>query len=143
VVHAEVEMDFQGAGFRMGLEGRRYFFKDGWLSVYMKGDLSLLLGDVEIESERAVDDPTTQNSPDTVNTQSFESREIIPVTEIEAGVTTQVTCHTAFSAGYLMSAWHDLGFRDESDLVTLLPLTYDDANILSFDGFFARVEVAY
>ena len=41
-------MDFQGGGLRTGLEGRRYFFKDGWLSIYGKGDISLLLGDVNV-----------------------------------------------------------------------------------------------
>lgn len=143
VTDAQVEMEFQGAGLRVGLEGRRYFFKDGWLSVYSKGNISLLLGDVELKSTRAVDDPTTALSPDAINTQTFETTQIIPVTEIEAGATAQVTCHTAFTAGYLLAAWHDLGFRDEHDLNTLLPLRYDDANILGFDGFFARVEVGY
>ena len=76
-------------------------------------------------------------------TQTFTNRQIIPVTDIEAGLTAQVTSHAAVSAGYLMSAWHDLGARDEDQLNTLLPIAYDDANILGFDGIFARVEVAF
>ena len=63
---------------------------------------------------------------------------------------TVVTCHSTFSAGYMLSAWHDLGFRDEPVLgrqalnpVDVLVSHYDDANILGFDGFFARVEFAY
>ncbi len=70
------------------------------------------------------------------------------MTEIETGISATVTCHSTFSAGYMLSAWHDLGFRDESvlgqqQLDQTLITHYDDANILSFDGFFARYEWAY
>ena len=41
-------MNFRGGGLRSGLEGRRYFCDNGCLSVYLKGDISLLLGDVTI-----------------------------------------------------------------------------------------------
>ena len=49
------------------------------------------------------------------------------------------------SAGYFISAWHDLGMRDEYgfDVPGLQLSHYDDANILGFDGFFARVDVAF
>ncbi len=143
VTDGESAMNFHGGGLRTGLEGRRYFGKDGWLSLYAKGDISLLFGTVNLKTTRAVDDSSTPDSPDFVNTQTFRTRQIIPVTEIEAGVTGQVTCHAALTAGYLMAAWHDLGFRDEDQLNTLLPISYDDANILGFDGFFARLEYAF
>jgi hypothetical protein len=65
------------------------------------------------------------------------------VTELEAGLTGQVSCNAAITAGYLFAAFHDLGFRDESELNTLLPVTYDDANMLGFDGFFIRAEFGY
>jgi hypothetical protein len=143
VTDARVGMVFHGGGLRTGLEGRRYFFKDGWLSVFGKGNISLLLGDVHIQSVRAVDDPSSAPSPDIVNTQNYRTRQIIPVTELEGGVTAQVSCSTAITLGYMFAAWHDLGFRDEFELNTLLPLTYDDANILGFDGLFARVEFGY
>jgi hypothetical protein len=143
VTDSRIGMIFRGGGIRTGLEGRRYFGHDGCVSIYGKGNISLLLGDVHVQSIRTVDDPTTNPSPDAVNTQNFHTRQIIPVTELEGGVTAQVSSHTAITAGYLFAAWHDLGFRDEHELNTLLPTTYDDANILGFDGFFARVEVAF
>jgi hypothetical protein len=143
VTDARAGMVFHGGGLRTGLEGRRYFFKDGWLSIFGKGNISLLLGDVHIQSIRDVDDPSSLPSPDIRNTQNFKTRQIIPVTELEAGVTAQVSCSAAISLGYMFAAWHDLGFRDEFELNTLLPLTYDDANILGFDGLFARVEFGY
>jgi hypothetical protein len=136
-------MDFRGGGLRLGLEGRRYFFENGCISVYLKGDVSLLLGDVELRAARISDDPSTPGTIDTQNTQTFEARQIIPVTEIETGLTGHITCNTSLSTGYMFSAWHDLGFRDEFNFPTLMETRYDDANILGFDGFFARLEVAY
>jgi hypothetical protein len=141
VTDARSTMNFQGGGLRAGLEGRRYFCKDGWLSLYGKGNISLLYGTVDIKTIRGTFDPST--GPTAFNSQTFTNRQIIPVTDIEAGLTAQVTCHSAITAGYLMSAWHDLGMRDQDQLNTLLPISYDDANILGFDGFFARVEVAF
>ena len=52
-------MNFRGGGLRVGLEGRRYFFDNGCMSVYLKGDISLLLGDVRLNATRITDDPTT------------------------------------------------------------------------------------
>ncbi|HVT29149.1 MAG TPA: Lpg1974 family pore-forming outer membrane protein [Lacipirellulaceae bacterium] len=143
VTDGESAMTFRGGGLRTGLEGRRYFGKDGWLSLYAKGDLSLLFGRVNVVTQRSTFDPSAPTVPTTSNTQTFHNQQIIPVTEIEAGVTGQVTCHAALTAGYLMAAWHDLGFRDQDQLNTLLPISYDDANILGFNGFFARLEYAF
>jgi hypothetical protein len=133
-------MDFDGWGAKVGLEGRRYFFKNGCLSLYAKGDISLLYGDLEFEVVRTQDGGT---APDQIIEQSTSNQQIIPVTEIEAGLSGQVSCHCRVSAGYLLSAWHDLGFRDEFQLDNVFPLQYDDANILGFDGFFARFEYGF
>jgi hypothetical protein len=127
------------------LEGRRYCGCDGWLSVYGKGNISLLLGDVNIDTSRSSDDGNT------IVRQSFTNRQLIPVYDLEAGVTAQVTCHTAITAGYLFSAWSDLGFRnafdvcDCGDAVTpaLLSTHMDDSNSLGFDGLFVRAEFAF
>ena len=135
VTDARIGMNFRGGGLRTGLEGRRYFFKDGWLSIYSKGNISLLLGDVNIASIRDVNDASSSNNPIATNTQTFRTRQIIPVTELEAGLTGQVSCNSSITAGYLFAAWHDLGFRHEHELNTLQPITFDDANILGFDGF--------
>ena len=83
-------------------------------------------------------------SAENVTTELLTVQEVIPVTEMEAGVSAALTCHSRFSAGYLLSAWHDLGWRGEPVRANVaLNTNYDDANILSFDGFFARVELAY
>jgi hypothetical protein len=142
VTDVETELDFDGIGLRTGLEGRRYFFKDGWLSVFGKGSISLLVGDVDINTTRVSDDGVS------VVRQFYSNRQLIPVTDLEAGVTAQISCRTAISAGYLMSAWHDLGFRNAFDVcdcdgATLLGSKFDDANILGFDGLFARLECCF
>lgn len=68
---------------------------------------------------------------------------MIPVTEIEAGLTAYLGNHVQLSSGYFLSAWHDLGFRDEYDFGQFQLSHYDDANILAFDGFFARAELSF
>jgi hypothetical protein len=129
---------FDGVGARVGMLGRRYFGRRGVFSMYMKGDLSLLVGQYN----------TTQTSQDVsgsvpgpVVTQTFGGRQVVPVTEIEAGASMFVTRNTSLSTGYFISAWHDLGFRDEYDFQ--LQNSYDDANIMAFDGFFVRLETAF
>ncbi|MEX2091364.1 MAG: Lpg1974 family pore-forming outer membrane protein [Pirellulales bacterium] len=131
-------LSFDGGGPRVGLEGRRYFGSSNWCSAYLKGDISVLLGQMHQQVQRV-----DQNEFSI--TQTARARRIIPVTEIEAGATAQLTKRSFLSAGYLFSAWHDLGFRDEfvTSAATLLENQYDDANILGFDGFFVRLEVGY
>jgi hypothetical protein len=134
-------LEFDGAGLRSGLEGRRYFGRDGWFSVFVKGDISILLGELDLTTERRLTDGV---APDQRVIESLQSQQIIPVTELEAGITANVTCRSAFSAGYMLSAWHDLGFRDEGIRANVQDVNfYDDANILGFDGFFARYEWHY
>jgi len=135
-------MDFKGVGPKLGMEGRRYFFSNGWLSGYAKGDLALLWGELEFDThQRNALDPLLITS----TTVSSENHQIIPVTELEVGFTAQVTCQSRFSGGYLASAWHDLGYRDDFliDPQLTFPFFYDDANILGFHGWFFRAEFAY
>jgi Legionella pneumophila major outer membrane protein precursor len=141
---ARVRMNFEGGGPRFGLTGRRYFGECGWFSVFLKGDISLLLGKLNLEANRLVFGQTSDVPPNDF-TQTINCRHIIPVTEIEAGLTAQITCSSTLSAGYLFSAWHDLGFRDEFNFanITFLETGYDDANILGFDGLFVRYEWTY
>lgn len=130
---------FDGGGPRFGLEGRRYFGSQGMFSAYLKGNISLLLGNVNIVVRR-----TSAEEPGQVISQYFRNRNIIPVTEIETGLTCCVTKYFNLSAGYFFSAWHDLGFRDEYDAFpTNLDTSYDDANILGFDGLFVRLEAGF
>ncbi len=138
--NASSRMNFEGAGARFGLEGRRYLGRSGMFSIFLRGDISLLVGNVDIQTQRNV--PQTGGA-DIVNIQTFSARNIIPVTEIRGGITGHLSRNTLFSAGYFLSAWHDLGFRDQFDFPVFLETEYDDANILGFDGLFVRIETAF
>lgn len=134
---ANSRLDFKGGGPRVGLEGRRYFGANGWCSIFLRGDISVLLGQMHQEIVRV-------GELGDVTFLEAQGRRIIPVTEIEAGMSTQLTQGSRFSAGYLFSAWHDLGFRDQFDIQTEVESnSTDTANILGFDGFFARVEIGF
>ncbi len=125
-------LSFDGFGPRLGVLGRRYIGRRGFLSAYAKGDWSLLVGDVDSSTDNSV---VLEITP-----THTRGTQIVPVTEIELGATANVGRFASFSAGYFWSAWHDLGMRE--DLPPGLSRT-DDANILGFDGLFARGEVAY
>ncbi len=134
-------MDFEGGGIRTGLEGTRYIGRQQRFAVFAKGDISLLLGTVNIE---AIEGTNPAGVPPSVNrTTRFSSNQIIPVLDIEAGGTFFVTDRLTVAAGYLFSAWHDLGMRDTFDVLNGQTPTFDDANILGFDGYFVRTEFAF
>jgi hypothetical protein len=139
LTQATSRTSFDGGGPRFGLEGRRYFGTKGMFSAYLKGNISVLLGNVNNVIQR-----TSVEEPGQVISQRFRNRNVIPVTEIETGLSCCLTKHLDLSAGYFFSAWHDLGFRDEYNAFpTNLDTSYDDANILGFDGLFLRVEAGF
>jgi hypothetical protein len=105
------------------------------VSLYAKGDWSILLGDVEIET-------LVTNQTGTAFSRK-DCEQIIPVTEIELGGSVHLGAHSTLSAGYFWSAWHDLGMSETYNFDQFQVHHYDDGNILGFDGLFARVEVAF
>jgi hypothetical protein len=129
-------MDFEGFGPRFGVDGRRYIGRNGNFSIFARGAVSVLLGDVDYTITG------TTSTPGVTPTQRASFTRLIPVTEIELGASVHVTDNFTISGGYLVSAWHDLGFGDQYFAV-LTPVFYGDANILGFDGFFVRAEVLY
>ena len=68
----------------LGLEGRRYFGQSNWCSVYLKGDISMLLGQMQLRA--IARRPTKTGNVLTSRNPVGQHRQIIPVTEIEAGV---------------------------------------------------------
>ncbi|MEN1679029.1 MAG: Lpg1974 family pore-forming outer membrane protein [Planctomycetota bacterium] len=127
-------VDFQGVGLRTGLIGRRYFGKQGIASLFVRGDFSLLLGDVEYVA-------TGSN----FTRHSITTTQVVPVTEMEAGGTVFLTNRASISAGYMLAVWHDLGHRAMYDFgATTVQLEgMDDANMMTLDGWFIRGEVAF
>lgn len=139
---ATTRLSFDGAGARIGLLGRRYFGCRGWLSAYARGDISLLVGNMNIQT--VVTDFNSSVLPEVISHRN-RGRRVIPVTEIEAGLEAHIGNHLHLSSGYFISAWHDLGMRDTYEWQGggFQLSHYDDANILGFDGLFARAEITY
>ena len=129
------DMNFVGAGPRVGINVRRYFGRTNRLSLYARANIALILGQYEISSTYIdpLDDDTDSNN--------LSRDRIIPVTEIEVGFSYSLRKRTTISAGYFMQAWHDLGMSQQ--ITGQYPQGYDDANILSFDGMFIRGEWAF
>ena len=104
---SQVNLDFHGIGPRIGAEGRRYFGRKGLVSLFAKGTVSLLLGDVDYQVFQAREDGL--DGP----LRRARFRRVVPVTDIEVGGTVHIGCHASISTGYLLSTWHDLGMGDE------------------------------
>ncbi|NOY42827.1 MAG: hypothetical protein GXP26_13455 [Planctomycetes bacterium] len=138
--YGSTTMDFDGGGARVGLEGTRYLGRQQRFAIFARGDMSILLGEVSIEHTSGVGG----TAPSILNLTQFSSTQLIPVLDIEAGGTFYVTDRLTVSAGYLLSAWFDLGMRDTFDVLEGAgPISFDDSNILGFDGFFVRSEFAF
>jgi hypothetical protein len=120
----------------VGFLGRRYFGCRGWFSLFAEGNISLLLGDADLDIQ-------TIGTAGPGGFTRAEFNNIIPETDIEVGGTIHIRNRFNLSAGYFFAAFHDLGMRDEYDFNQFQLSHFDDANILGFDGFFARAEVAF
>lgn len=127
-------VNFDGVGMRAGVLGRRYIGKSGTASVYLKGDISLLLGDVEHYTVST-----------TTATHQITSTQVVPVTELEAGATVFVLPNISLTGGYLLAGWHDLGHRATYDFSSTgaVITNFDDANLMTLDGWFLRAEAAF
>jgi hypothetical protein len=132
---ASTTLDFEGMGGRVGIMGRRYLGKRGVFSLYGKGDFSVLLGEVDIETivTNVAGSAFLRTSNDIT----------VPVTEVELGGSAHLGAHATLSAGYFWSAWHDLGMSSTYSFPQFQVSHYDDANILGWNGLFARAEVAF
>jgi Legionella pneumophila major outer membrane protein precursor len=127
--------DFVGAGPRLGLEGRWCFGPNREYSLFARGYGSLLVGDFDMAfrmASAAMPAPATQSS-DIVR--------MIPVAEIEMGAAIHPCSWLELSAGWLFQTWIDLG--DSGAKYGGYYTITQNANIMAFEGFFARAEVAF
>ncbi len=131
---AESVVNFEGVGMRTGLQGRRYIGDSGIASVYLRGDFSLLLGEVEHYAEGT-----------TTSINQITSTQVVPVTEMEAGATVYLLPNVSVTGGYMLAVWHDLGHRATYDFSSTGGEieSMDDANLMTLDGWFLRAEAAF
>jgi hypothetical protein len=126
----EILTEFNGAGPKISVDGRRYFGETRCWSFYSKGSLALLLGDYE--TRRTLVDGIA------IGIQTDEFCRVIPMTEIEFGLSRQIGQKTLLTVGYFLQAYWDLGMFENIEGTNFG--AQDDANILSFDGLMFRVE---
>lgn len=128
------EIDFYGAGLRLGLEGERYSRSRRWL-VYGKTYGNLIAGDFTADYRQ-----TQSFDPDVVNT-TWKAGRIVPMLDLEVGAGWQSRCGTwRLTGGYMISAWYNTVKTDEwiaavrnNDFVGL-------SSNMSFDGLVLRCE---
>jgi hypothetical protein len=132
----DTDIDFDGIGLRLGLEGSRYARRG--LSAYGKGFVNLLAGEFRADYDQG-------NSFDSsVVDTNWEAGRLVPILDLETGLgwTTANGCWY-FSLGYLYSAWFNSVKTDEFiDAVQANNFT-DLGGTLTFDGLVARVEARF
>ena len=141
MLNVQSQMDFKGAGPKIGMEGALYVGQYRRFALYADWDLALLLGDYEHSLTRT-------NTPvvGPVNVTRFEAdlTRVIPVTEIELGARWMPRENFTVSAGYFMQVWWDLGMtEDNASIVGGLNFFRDDANIMSWDGLTVQAEISF
>jgi hypothetical protein len=137
VSSGEIEANFFGVGPKVGLEGRRFCNECRSVSIYAKSNLALMVGDYEVLRRRR----TPPTEPVTTTVQIDDITRLIPYADIEVGTTWQIFRHTQVSIGWVCQAFWDLGVFESIQGSNFGPM--DDANILSFDGGFVRVEMCF
>jgi len=135
-----MRMNFSGAGPKVGLEGRRYFGACGQFSFYSMWDFALLVGTYE---HRGIRTETVANVVTTQETIARTTR-VIPVTDIELGLSWKPRACWEISAGYFAQVWWDLGMsEDQGSQLGASGFFLDDANIMAWDGLSIRAEYTF
>ncbi len=134
---AGASTEFVGAGPRGTLAGRRYFGDERLWSAYGKTGVSLLLGDYEAGSVRVT--PVGARVITTVRDEAFDR--IVPVIDLEFGLSRQFGCRTLFTAGYRFQSWWELGQFEAVDVGDCNCL--GSSNLLTMDGLFASLEYTF
>ncbi len=126
------DIDFDGAGIRLGLEAQRFSCRNQ-LHVYANGYASFLAGRFRAQyfNGQAFD-------PEVVNTE-WEAGRIVPILDLEAGVGwTSVGGKLNLSAGYMVSAWFNTVTTSEYISAVQTNDFRSLSDVTSFDGLQAR-----
>ncbi len=131
------EIDFYGAGLRLGLEGELYSNSRRW-NVYGKTAGSLVAGSFTADYRQ------NQSFDPQVVDATWKAERIVPMLDLELGAGWQSRCGTwRISGGYLVSAWFNTVKTDEwiksvqsNNFVGLSGATTFDGLVLRAEGRF-------
>jgi hypothetical protein len=130
-------IDYEGVGLRLGLEGERRFCRVP-VMVYGKGLANLLVGDMDATFQQTVQN----NSNLGVNT-GWSAGRIVPTFDLEVGAGLYGCCkgHVQLTAGYVFSAWTNMAKTDKW-ISAVQANNFDDVggDTITFDGLVARIE---
>ena len=133
----QTDIDFDGAGLRLGLDVERHACNHGLLA-YAKGFVSLLAGDFRATYFEGRDSDTQ------VVDTSWKVGRVVPILDLEMGAGWQSPCgHFRFTGGYMFSAWFNTLTTDE-----WIQGVHNNQYIglsegLTFDGLTARAEYRF
>jgi hypothetical protein len=131
------DIDFYGAGLRLGVEGERYS-RGRRLFGYGKAIANLMVGEFRADYAQS-----QSFDPQVVNTNWVAGR-VMPILDLEVGVGWQSSCGTwRLSAGYLFSAWINAVKTDEYIQAVRNNSYTGLGDTMTFDGFVARVEARF
>jgi hypothetical protein len=130
----ETDIDFYGAGLRVGFEGERYS-RGRRLFAYGKTAASLMVGEFRADYSQS-----QSFDPSVVDT-NWKAGRIMPILDLEVGAGWQSSCGTwRLSAGYLFSGWFNTVKTDEY-IQSVRKNNYTGlGDTMTFDGLVARVE---
>ena len=134
----ESNLEFNGAGIRIGLEAERYARNCG-LMVYGRSSARFIAGEFNADYFEG----QLPGDPDQIDT-GWEAGRIVTILDLELGIGwTSCDGCWRFSGGYLVSGW--LNTVSTGDWVAgVQENDYSDLDdTITFDGFTARAEIRY
>jgi len=129
------DVDFEGAGLRVGIDAERYAANTGWM-VYGKSSLSLLAGSVSASYQQS-----SSFASQEINAR-WKAGRVVPVLDLELGFGWRSRCdRLRLTAGYVFSAWYNTVATDQfiTD-VTANRFAGLGNDQMTFDGLVARAE---
>jgi hypothetical protein len=132
----ETDIDFYGAGARLGVDFERYLTCQ-WV-VYAKGTGSLLGGEFDAHYRQ-----TQSYDPDVVDT-SWEAGRLVGIWDLELGTSWISKCgFYRANVGYVYSAWTNAVQTDEWIQGVRANHFVDMDSTMTYDGLVARLEVRF
>jgi len=144
-VFVNTSQGFHGMGPRLALQGRRYIGRDRRWSAFASGGAALLVGSSDNTDTRfRRRDEGGGRISTNLQTQQDAVNRVVPNFDISLGATWQWRQRTAFSFGWLLMYWGEVGYAEQISTATsapsprpdLVPLTNSS---LSFDGAFFKL----
>ncbi len=130
----ETEIDFYGAGLRVGLEGERYSNSRRWL-VYGKTAASLVAGEFTADYRQG------QSFDPMVVDTTWKAGRVLPMLDLELGAGWQSRCGTwRITGGYAYNAWFNAVKTDEWVKSVQSNNFVGLSDGMSFDGVVLRCE---